>query len=251
MFPEAFAPARYPGVRLVAVTTGATPDRRGIERAALNVSYLRAIEGAGLIPLILAAGMPAHALQEALRVCAGVVLTGGGDVDPARYGAEPHETIAGVSAARDELEFQVLEAAEARRLPVLAICRGLQVLNVWCGGTLIQDIPTMVDGALAHSVESPRPGPAHDVRVGPGSRLAAVIGPGLTGVNSRHHQAIATLGAGLSVAANSADGVIEAAELAGRRFVVGVQWHPEDMAGHFESADRLFSAFGAAVREGP
>ena len=234
--------------KLVAVTTGSTFDRRGFERAALNLSYLRALEAAGLVPLVLAPGTPPAALGAALQACGGLVLTGGGDVDPRRYGAEPHETVIGVSEARDDLELTALGLAEARGLPVLAICRGLQVLNVSRSGSLVQDIPSMVEGAHSHSVEDPRHGPAHDVRVEAGSRLADIIGPGPTPVNSRHHQAIATLGAGLRVTARASDGVVEAVEVPGERFVLGVQWHPEDMTGHFESASALFEAFAGAVK---
>lgn len=232
---------------LVAVTTGTSFDRRGFERAAINLSYLRAIEAAGLVPLVLASGTPTEALESAMAAVRGLVLTGGGDVDPARYGAESHETVIGVSEARDELEFEALRLADERRLPVLAICRGLQVLNVALGGSLVQDIPSMVEGACEHSIEDPRQGPAHEVEVTAGSRLAAIIGPGSTRVNSRHHQAAARAGHGLIVNARCEDGVIEGMELPGERFVVAVQWHPEDMAGHFESSERLFAAFAEAA----
>lgn len=233
--------------RIVAVTTGSTPDRRGFERASLNLSYLRAIEAAGCVPLVLAPGAGRGALESAIGAVEGLVLTGGGDVSPARYGEAPHESVVGVSDERDDLEWRALELAEQRQLPVLAICRGLQVLNVALGGSLVQDIPTMVEGAVAHSAEEPREGPAHEVDVVAGSRLSAITGGGRIAVNSRHHQAAARVGKGLEVTARAADGVIEGLELPGERFVVAVQWHPEDMVGHFESARRLFAAFGAAA----
>ena len=236
--------------RLVAVTTGTSFDRRGFERAAINLSYLRAIEGAGLVPLVLAPGMATGALEAALTEVTGLVLTGGGDVDPASYEAVAHETVIGVSAARDELEFDALRIAGERELPLLAICRGLQVLNVAMGGSLVQDIPSMVEGACSHSVEDPREGPAHDIEVVAGSKLAAIIGAGRTPVNSRHHQAAARLGEGLEVSARCEDGVVEGLELPGARFVVAVQWHPEDMRGHYESSAQLFAAFAEAVRGG-
>jgi len=234
---------------LVAVTTVSTFDRRGFERAAINLSYLRAIEGAGLVPLLLAPDTSAGALEAAMSEVSGLVLTGGGDVDPARYGAEAHESIIGASGARDSLEIDSIRLAGERNLPVLAICRGLQLLNVALGGSLVQDIPSMVEGACAHSIEDPRQGPAHDVEVMPGTRLASILGPGVIPVNSRHHQAAARLGDGLEVSARSVDGVIEGLELPGQRFVVAVQWHPEDMLGHFESAEKLFGAFADAARK--
>lgn len=238
-------------VPLVGVTAATASDSRGVERASLNLSYLCAIEAAGAVPLVLTPGMAREQLEAALGRCAGLVLTGGGDVAPERYGQARHESIIGVSAARDTLEFAAIEAAERAGMPVLAICRGMQVLNVALGGSLVQDIPSMVEGALAHSVQEPRHGPAHGVEVEAGSRLAGIVAGTRVEVNSRHHQAIERLGEGLVVTARAADGIIEAVEAPGRRFVVGVQWHPEDMAGHpgiGESADRLFAALVDAAR---
>ncbi len=236
---------------LVGVTAATAFDSRGFERASLNLSYLRAIEAAGAVPLVLTPGMAREQLEAALGRCSGLVLSGGGDVSPRRYGHVPHESIIGVSEARDELEFAALAAAERAGLPVLAICRGMQVLNVALGGSLVQDIPSMVEGALAHSVQEPRHGPAHEVEVGAESRLARIVGRTRVEVNSRHHQAIDRPGEGLVVTARASDGIIEAVEVPGSRFVVGVQWHPEDMAGQpgiGESADRLFGAFVEAAR---
>jgi putative glutamine amidotransferase len=237
---------------LVAVTCGAAPDSRGFERASLNLSYLRALEAAGAIPLMIAPGVRGDSVREAVRRCGGLVLTGGGDIAPARYGQEPHERTAGVSDDRDAMELAAIEAAEAEGLPILAICRGMQVLNVARGGSLVQDIPSMVKGALDHSLQEPRHGPAHAVEIAAGSRLERITGAGRIGVNSRHHQALGRIGAGLAVTARAPDGVVEAVEVPGGRFVVGVQWHPEDMAGQGQigvSAARLFAAFVAAASE--
>jgi putative glutamine amidotransferase len=172
-------------------------------------------------------------------------------VAPGRYGQAAHETIIGVSEARDDLELSALGVADGMEMPVLAICRGMQMLNVALGGTLVQDIPSMVEGAVAHSVPEPRQGPAHGVEVETGSRLARIAGSTRFQVNSRHHQAIDRPGAGLVVTARAPDGIVEAFETTGPRFVVGVQWHPEDMAGHpgiGVTADRLFAAFTEAAR---
>jgi putative glutamine amidotransferase len=236
---------------LVGVTAATALDSRGFERASLNLSYLRAIEAAGAVPLVLTPGMAREQLEAALGRCVGLVLTGGGDVAPERYAQARHESIIGVSEARDTLEFAAIEAAERLGMPLLAICRGMQVLNVALGGSLVQDIPSMVEGALAHSVQEPRHGPAHGVEVEAGSRLQGIVGGRRIEVNSRHHQAVDRLGGGLVVTGKAPDGIIEAVEAPGERFVVGVQWHPEDMAGHpgiGESADRLFAAFVEAAR---
>jgi putative glutamine amidotransferase len=236
---------------LVGVTAATALDSRGFERASLNLSYLRAIEAAGAVPLVLTPGMAREQLRAALGLCVGLVLTGGGDVAPERYGQARHESIIGVSEPRDELEFEAIEEAERLGMPVLAICRGMQVLNVALGGSLVQDIPTMVEGALAHSVQEPRHGPAHAVEVEAGSRLAEIAGGTWFEVNSRHHQAVDRLGAGLVVTGRAPDGIIEAVEAPGERFVVAVQWHPEDMAGRRGigvSADRLFAAFVEVAR---
>lgn len=247
---------RVQSAPLIAVSAANTPDKRGFERASLNLSYLRAIETAGGIPLVLAPGMPSDLLESALARCSALILTGGGDVDPSRYGEQSHESIVGVSPARDDLEFAALDLAATSGLPLLAICRGMQVLNVWSGGALIQDIPSMVEGACPHSLQHPREAAAHPVEVTPGSRLAEVLGATRPGVNSRHHQALdpARLGTGLIPVAHAPDGVIEGVELPGRRFVLGIQWHPEDMAsapgGHpdQEAARNLFRAFIEASR---
>lgn len=227
---------------LIAITTGIAAERVP-ERVTINVSYLRAIEAAGGVPAIVAPGS-----EGLLELAAGVMLTGGGDVDPALYREVAGEKVAGVSTGRDSLELEALRRAEERGLPVLAICRGMQVLNVARGGSLHQHIPDAFPDGLAHAVPSPRCGPAHSVAVEPGSRLAGICGAGALQVNSRHHQALKALGEGLVVTGCAPDGVIEAVELPGERFVVGVQWHPEDMVGHFPSADALFAAFVAACR---
>lgn len=185
----------------------------------------------------------------------GVILLGGADVDPALYGEAPHPTYQPAGGRRDEFEIALARAAVARDLPLFAICRGLQVLNVALGGTLIQDIPSQVPGALDHprrGKDIPRDEIAHDVRVTPGSHLARLLGPlvrpdGSCPVNSRHHQSIRDPGEGLLPTAVASDGVIEAAERPGSRFCLGVQWHPENFRTGGEFLP-LFRAFVDAAR---
>ena len=175
-------------------------------------------------------------VADALAGIGGLLLTGGGDVDPARYGATPHEKLEEVDPARDEFEIALIAAARSRDLPIFAICRGVQVLNVAGGGTLVQDIPSEVTGALNHSLVVPPHPPyelAHEVWVEKDSLLAKLMGERLVGsdtcdVNSRHHQAVKTVASGYRVSATAPDGVIEAIEDPAARFCLGVQWHPEN-----------------------
>jgi len=179
---------------------------------------------------------PSMSVADALAGIGGLLLTGGGDVDPARYGATPHEKLDEVDHARDEFEIALIAAARSRDLPIFAICRGVQVLNVAAGGTLVQDIPSEVTGALNHSLVVPPHPPyelAHEVWVEKDSLLAKLLGERLVGndtcdVNSRHHQAVKTIAPGYRVSATAPDGVIEAIEDPAASFCLGVQWHPEN-----------------------
>ena len=179
---------------------------------------------------------PSMRVPDALAGVAGLLLTGGGDVEPARYGETPHQKLEEVDPARDEFEIALIVAARSRDLPIFAICRGVQVLNVAAGGTLVQDIPSEVSGALKHSLVVPPHPPyelAHEVWVEKDSLLAKLMGDRLVGsdtcdVNSRHHQAVKAIGQGFRVSATAPDGVIEAIEDPAARFCLGVQWHPEN-----------------------
>jgi putative glutamine amidotransferase len=234
---------------LIGVTTSVTTQAYP-ERAYVNAAYLRAVQGAGGVPLLL----PPHldeASQDALwERLDGLLLTGGGDVDPARFGEPPHPTTSDVAPSRDALEIAVTRLALAAAVPLLAICRGIQVLNVALGGTLWQDIPSERPGALNHSQTAPRDEPTHRVKVmGEGTRLGAVMGSLELAVNSFHHQAIRRLGDGLREVAWAEDGIVEAVELAGNHpFALGVQWHPEDLVRRDEAARRLFRALVTAAR---
>lgn len=189
--------------------------------------YEASIQRAGGIPRVLtfAADPPATVLAQV----DGVLLTGGGDVWPALYGEAADPTFDPAEAGRDEYELELVRRATEADVPVLAICRGLQVLNVARGGTLVQDIPTQQPGALVHEIGTPRTSPAHEIWVAPGSRLALLLDTDARiTVNSRHHQAVKDLGRGLVSTATAPDGVIEAVEDATRRFCLAVQWHPEN-----------------------
>jgi putative glutamine amidotransferase len=160
------------------------------------------------------------------------MLTGGGDVDPALFGEAPHSTFEAAEPGRDTFEIDLARAAIEARVPLLAICRGMQALNVAMSGTLVQDIPTQIAGALNHSVREPRFAIAHEVWVTKGSVLWTLMQDKLDGetcqVNSRHHQSVKRVAPGFEVSATAPDGVIEAFERPGTVFCVGVQWHPEN-----------------------
>lgn len=186
---------------------------------------------------------------DALAGVDGVLLTGGHDVDPALYAETRHPATQDAEPGRDGLELALAQQALAADLPLFAICRGIQVLNVAAGGSLIQDIPTEIGRMVPHDVREPRNHEAHPVRVKPGTRLAEALGSelnehGETMVNSRHHQAIAQVAPGLDVTAVAPDGLPEAVEKEDRRFCVGVQWHPEN----FHESGRFSGLFEAFVR---
>jgi len=227
------------------ITVGASP-----ERAYVNSTYLHAVQQAGGVPVPLPPQLSAASLQRLGAELDGLLLTGGGDMDPALWGEAPHPKLYDVAPSRDTLETSALHLALRRSLPVLAVCRGLQVLNVALGGTLYQDVATEPGTQLPHSQKEPRDQPTHKVKVASGSRLAETLGADELEVNSMHHQAIHRLGRGLTAVAWAPDQLVEGAEWDDpARFVLGVQWHPEELVGHSEPARRLFSALVAAARK--
>jgi putative glutamine amidotransferase len=193
--------------------------------------YLESVRRAGGEPIEVVVG--GESPEQILARVDGLMLTGGGDVDPQLYGEAPLETFQAAETGRDAFEIALARAAVASGVPLLAICRGMQVLNVAMGGTLIQDIPSQVTGALAHAVPQPRAGSAHEVWVAKGSRLQALLADHLEDdetchVNSRHHQSVKQVAKGFEVTATSPDGVVEAMEKPDAAYCVAVQWHPEN-----------------------
>lgn len=213
---------------------------------ALRQNYCAAIAAAGGLPLALP-HLP-DCVAAYLDDLDGIVVTGGAfDVDPALFGAAARHATVRLKTARTAFEYALVQGALARDLPVLGICGGEQLLAVVTGGSLIQHIPDEVAAPLAHEQPNPRTEPGHAVAVAPGSRLAAIAARESFAVNSAHHQAVKTVGPGVAVAAVAPDGVIEAIEMPGKRFCLGVQWHPEY---EIDTADeRILSAFVAACSE--
>jgi putative glutamine amidotransferase len=233
----------------VAVT--ATSDHvADTARVRVNRAYTDALVAAGLIPLIVPP-VPPELAGRILDGVHGLLLTGGEDVDPAYFGAARHPATGVANDDRDRCELALAKEAAARRIPTLAICRGVQVLNVALGGTLIQDLPSEHGGPVEHDAEALRNERIHEVTVSGGSRLSGIVAVRSIATNSFHHQAVDRLGTGLCSVATSSDGVVEAVECTDRAWwALGVQWHPEELTATPEEWDRrLFAAFAAAVKE--
>jgi putative glutamine amidotransferase len=223
----------------------------GIAPCSGLADHVEAIRRAGGEPRVLDPGheAPAQIVEE----LDGLLLAGGADIDPSLYGAPPHPATRTVPPVRDQFELDLARRVMDANLPCLGICRGQQVMNVAGGGTLIQDIPSQVSGALEHSIAAPLDAAAHEVLISRASHLWAVIGPQLgmvdtCQVNSRHHQAVDRLGQGFEASATAPDGIIEAIEQLKLHFCVGVQWHPENFwrTGEFCT---LFERFVAACED--
>ena len=240
---------------LIAVTTTMWPGgSHGLLRAQVNVNYIHAVEAEGASAVLLT---PAHAAESAGRLlgaCQGLLLTGGEDVEPRHYGAEPHPALGELNPLRDEMELAAAREAVRRGIPVLAICRGVQLLNVALGGTLWQDIPAQLGGDVLHEQPAGVDERWHGARVEPGSRLASIFGVTELSINSFHHQAVRDLAPGLRATAWAEDGIVEGVEGTGHPWLVGVQWHPERGEAHGPEGDardpdrRLFWAFVDAAR---
>ena len=229
----------------IAISIGFDQRRTGV--FLLRMDYVRSVDKAGGLPLVLAP-VAVDLVGRLLDPVRALVLTGGSDVDPTFYGAIPHPKLGKVFPERDVFEIALCREALRRDLPILGICRGHQVLNVATGGTLIQDIPSEVVGAAEHDPERERWETAHDVRILPGTRLREILGKDKVAVNSFHHQAVDKPGQSLVVSAwSQGDRVIEGIEMPGR-FVLGVQWHPEGFWNQPEGFQPLFDALVAAGR---
>jgi putative glutamine amidotransferase len=222
--------------------------REGGGRFHLPTAYVEALRRAGALPWLIPPGEPL--LSEVLGHLDGLVLSGGGDVDPGLYGGRPGEFYYEVDRERDQAEIAMTRSAIESGLPTLAICRGCQIVNVALGGTLIEHIPDEVDGSVQHRGEGPGTVVPHAVSIESDSRLFSIIGASPSQPNSSHHQAVRRPAQGLRVTARAADGVIEAFELEEHPFLLGVQWHPEETAATDPVQQKLFDALVAAARKG-
>lgn len=221
------------------------------ERFYLSRYYSEAIEAAGGVPVHISLIPDPRYVSSVIESMDGILLPGSdSDVDPIRYGHEPHQELGDVHQVKDETDLLILSEVEKHRLPLLGICFGMQVLNVSRGGTLIQDIKSQLPGAIKHQQGPPRERPSHRVKLLEGSLLATLAEADAAVVNSHHHQAIESLGKNLVATAWTADGVVEALEdPRADRFVSAVQWHPELGWREDGLSQALFEHFvGEAIR---
>ena len=213
------------------------------DRIFLNHDYLKAIRHFGGMPLVI----PAEATEEEqtylLSQCDGLLLTGGDDIDPTLYGETVLNDTVNTAPVRDAGEPRLIRMAGERNLPILGICRGIQILNVYFGGSLYQDIPAQLETPVKHSMEKPYHRTCHDCRVTPGTPLADWTGKDVIAVNSFHHQAVKAVAPGFAVMGVCSDGVVEAFYKPDAAFLCAVQWHPEKIWDIEESSAQIFEAF--------
>lgn len=230
---------------------GVVPSWEEQGKITINQDYLDAVWRAGAMPVLLPISFDAARLGRFLDQVDGLLLTGGVDVDPARYGAEKLPCCGTCSVCRDRMEFPLCRMALDRDLPLLAICRGMQLLSCVLGGTLWEDLALQAGTSLEHARYDAPTTAVHEVAVVPGSLLHTLTGAETLPVNSRHHQGIRRPGEGLVISAAAPDGLAEAVELPGKRFVLGVQWHPESLCSHTPVHQALFDALVRAAEGRP
>ena len=228
-----------------------TPVQDEKRRAfSMGKNYVRSLIDAGGAPVLAPVTLDERDLRGLYESAGGVMLAGGADVDPAFFGEARHEKTGGVDLDRDRAEFLLTRWAVADDKPLFGICRGIQAMNVALGGSLIQDIPSQWPTTLQHNghyESAARDQVMHAVRVEPGSQVETMLAARESGVNSFHHQAVNRAADGFIITSRATDGVIESIEMSGKRFIVGVQWHPEEMSAGRTDMMNLFAVFVNAV----
>ena len=226
---------------------GILPEVDNERESKLVETYVRAVEHVGGVPIILPYTDDTVTIGRYIDLCDGFILSGGCDVDPCHYGEPPSGLCGEIQPYRDELEFKLLDALIGGKQPLLAICRGIQVLNVALGGTLWQDIPSECPSQIRHSQSEPKMKPSHSVTVLPGTPLYELTGKRELVANSFHHQAIKRLGVGLKIMARATDGTVEGVYLEGAQYVRGYQWHPERLVFSDGDNEAIFRDFVLAA----
>ncbi|MHB8170586.1 MAG: gamma-glutamyl-gamma-aminobutyrate hydrolase family protein [Thermincolia bacterium] len=214
-----------------------------LDRAYINQFYVRAVEKAGGIPILLPIVGEGACLNQMVHMVDGLLFSGGADLDPVCFGQEPMNRLGEITPERDFFELELARQALGADLAILAICRGIQLINIAAGGTVYQDVNSQVSHAIKHYQKAPRWYPTHRMSIKPGSQLASILQTKDVRVNSFHHQAVADVASGFKVTAVAADGVIEAIESENHKFVVGIQCHPECMWEKDETFLRVFKCF--------
>lgn len=206
-------------------------------------AYLDAVTKAGGVPITFPLEGEKEDIERVCDMCDGFLFTGGHDVDPQMYGAYKSYFCGDTNASRDNLEKIIFDYAVAHDKSIFGICRGIQIINVLCGGTLYQDLPTEHSSDETHVMKPPYHIPCHNVDIMDGTFLSALYNEKEIAVNSYHHQAVKKLGEGLAVMARSKDGLVEAVQMQGKKFIVAVQWHPEFSYKYDKKANDLFIEF--------
>ncbi len=233
---------------LIGITGSRDKSASGLPVVSLTEAYVNAVIAAGGLPVIIPVNTPPDAYAGLFDRLDGILFSGGGDIDIARFNGQPHPRVYEVDLDRDNLEINLVQMAAKNSKPFMGICRGIQVINVALGGTLYTDIGDQFPGAQRHDwyPNIPRDHRPHTVNVLPGTRLAEIIGAGDTPVNSLHHQGLQTIAPVLRPTAYAPDGLLEGVELPGHPFGLGVQWHPEWLQS-METMRTLFRAFVQAA----
>ncbi len=236
-------------IPLIGITTTRILSSTNLPMVAMTEAYIQAVLRAGGSPVLLPIGLSRADLPRLRESLDGILLSGGGDIEPERFNGKPHPRISEVDQQRDELEIELVRMAAETSWPFLGICRGIQVINVALGGSLYTDIGAHLSGALRHDCypNMPRDLIAHKVSIVSGSRLENILSGSELGVNSLHHQGIERVAGALDVLANSPDGLVEAVWLHGHPFGLGVQWHPEWLPGSTAN-QAIFEAFVEAMQ---
>jgi putative glutamine amidotransferase len=235
------------GSPIIGITTWRKKDSQNYPFFHLAEAYIEALSQAGASPLLIPLGLSEDDLGNLLPRFEGIIFSGGGDISPQVYGSDHHPEIHEIDPDRDRLELSLFRLVQEKNIPFLAICRGMQLVNIALGGTLYADIADCYPGALKHDFmeKYSRNFRAHEIKVSPNSHLEDVLGRSSLEVNSIHHQGVDRLAPGLKASAHSPDGLVEAIELPDYPFGLGVQWHPECLLEMYEMR-KLFRSFVVA-----